>query len=191
MMTEATQKYKGHTLFLDRDGVLNRRPGGGYVCRPEDFHWIDGSLEAVVDLSGIFRYVFVVTNQQGVGKGLMTHNDLQAVHRRMLQDVEEAGGRIDQVYAATGIRHADSFNRKPAEGMAFEAMDDFPGIILDKAWMVGDTVRDMLFGHRLGMSTVLISQQQITPGNLHHLVDYRFACLSDFAGFIIGKNTNM
>ncbi len=187
MTLGAGKKYKEHTLFLDRDGVLNKRPGSGYVCRPGDFHWIPGSLEAVVLLSGIFRYVFVVTNQQGIGKGLMTYDDLQEVHRRMLQDVNEAGGRIDQVYAATGIRHTDSFNRKPAEGMALEAMDDFPGISLEKAWMVGDTTRDMLFGYRLGMSTVLISHQQIDSTNYPHLVDYRFSSLGSFAKFINRK----
>ncbi len=71
------------TLFLDRDGVINQRIVGDYVKSPEEFQFIDGVPESISILNGLFRYVIVVTNQQGVGKGKMTGNDVEAVHHFM------------------------------------------------------------------------------------------------------------
>ena len=75
-------------LFLDRDGVINRRIVDGYVTRPADFVLIDGVLEAMALFAKRFDRIFVVTNQQGIGKGLMTEADLEAVHSGLLRQVQ-------------------------------------------------------------------------------------------------------
>ncbi len=173
------------SLFLDRDGVLNKRPGLGYVCRYEDFQWIPGSLESLPALGNLFRHVVVVSNQQGVAKGLMRDGDLLELHQQMCRDVEQAGGRIDRVYAATGARCEDSYRRKPGVGMAMEAQADFPAIRFPKSIMVGDTFRDMLFGKRLGMLTALIATERPFSPHYHRLADFHFASLSHFANFMI------
>ncbi len=178
------QHSNGWTLFLDRDGVLNQRPGKDYVRHPDDFTWIEGSLEALAKLFSHFKRIIVVTNQQGIAKGLMTLDRLDDIHARMLQDVNNAGGRIDKVYCADGLRHADSFMRKPGEGMFLQAKNDFPDIEATKSIMVGDTFTDMLFGHRLKMLTVLISRQSPLVRNYHHIIDYQFNNLLQFANFI-------
>lgn len=178
--------FHGASLFLDRDGVLNKRPGKSYVTKPGDFLWIGGSLESLARLRSCFDRIFVVTNQQGVGKGLMDEEMLVAIHRQMLSDIQGAGGRVDRVYGATGLRHQDSTMRKPAEGMALMAQRDFPEIRFEKSWMVGDTMRDMLFGKRLGMHTALIAG----PGDVppaYRVADYRFASLEDFTNFILSR----
>ena len=175
------------TLFLDRDGVLNERPGEGYVTTVGDFHWLAGSLESLVKLADRFRYIIVVSNQQGIGKGLMDHEAVETIHKQMIQDVERAGGRIDLVLYAGGLRHSDSFRRKPGPGMALEARNRFPDIRFDHSYMVGDTFRDMLFGYRLGMQTALVSHKQELPAQYEYLADFRFASLNDFTNFIINS----
>ncbi len=177
-------KQGNWSLFLDRDGVLNERPGDGYVLNPAQFQWSDGSLEAVVDLRGIFEHIVVVTNQQGVGKGLMQMPDLEEINMRMLAEIKEAGGHVDGIYSATGLRLSDSFRRKPGPGMALEAARDFPGICFSRSIMAGDTFSDMLFGFRLGMVTVMIGPGNV-PAACHHLVDFRFASLWDFTTFMV------
>ncbi len=172
------------SLFLDRDGVLNLRPGKGYVVNPQHFQWADGSLEALAGLKPIFQHIVVVTNQQGVGKGLMQASDLEAINREMLAGIKEVGGHVGRIYSATGLRACDSFLRKPGPGMALQAAEDFPGICFTRSIMVGDTFSDMLFGSRLGMLTVLVGEGNV-PASYSQLVDYRFASLRDFANFIV------
>ncbi|TVR43369.1 MAG: HAD-IIIA family hydrolase [Bacteroidia bacterium] len=187
-MHEATESpYTGWSLFLDRDGVLNQRPGKSYVTHPDQFIWIQGSLESMPLLAKTFRYIFIITNQQGIGKGLMTENDLKAIHEKMMQDIMNAGGRIDKIYQATGMRHLDSFRRKPGEGMGLEARNDFPIVDFRKSWMVGDTLRDMLFGQRLQMTTALIAEKTDFPRHYLGFAGYRFLNLTDFATFIQEK----
>jgi D-glycero-D-manno-heptose 1,7-bisphosphate phosphatase len=72
------------TLFLDRDGVINNRIIDDYIKDWEDFEFIDRVLEAMQKLSLIFGKILIVTNQQGIGKGLMIENDLNKVHAKMM-----------------------------------------------------------------------------------------------------------
>ncbi len=177
--------HKGWSLFLDRDGVLNHRPCDGYVKRPGDFHWTPGSLESLNRLNKLFNHIVVISNQQGVGKGLMSDEDLQRIHERLLEDVEKAEARIDRIYTATGLRHGDSHRRKPGEGMAMEARHDFTDIRFEQTIMAGDTFRDMLFGKRLGMITVLIAPVRPFPPQYHYYADFHFVSLQDFTNFMI------
>ncbi len=181
----AIHKENNWTVFLDRDGVINKRPGDGYVTHPSAFHWLPGSLQAVASLKNFFSRIIIVTNQQGIGKGLMTTEQLNSVHKKMLNDVREAGGKIDAIYYAQGLQYIDSFNRKPSEGMFLQAKSAFPGI--DNAIMVGDTFSDMMFGHRLHLHTALISRSGVNRGNYRHLIDYRFNDLAGFTHFLTQK----
>ena len=168
-------------LFLDRDGVLNERIVGGYVSQPEEFVVLPGVLEAMKLFANRFEHIFIVTNQQGIGKGLMTENDLQQVHDIFLQQVAAAGGRVDRIYHCPALKSEHSFMRKPSIGMAVKARHDYPGLRLKDSVMVGDTMSDMLFGRRAGMTTVLVGD---APEAVHadpYLVDYRYATLLDYA----------
>ena len=148
------------TLFLDRDGVINRRIRGGYVCDWEEFQFLGGVLHAMALLNSRFQRIFVVTNQQGIGKELMTESDLAHIHRRMYESIRESGGRIDSIYYCPTLAGKDDLFRKPAPGMALKAKGDFPEVDFSHSIMVGDTPSDMEFGHRLGMKTVWIDSEE-------------------------------
>ncbi|MBK6933325.1 MAG: HAD family hydrolase [Saprospirales bacterium] len=172
-------------LFLDRDGVINRRVPGDYIRQPADFIPQTGALEALRLLAGRFGRIVVVTNQAGVGKGLMDERDLEAVHRKMLALAQAAGGRIDGVYVCPHRPGSGCTCRKPATGMALQALADFPDIDVAHSWMVGDSVSDMQLGYAMGMKTALITgKSEESEALAALLVDCRFESLLDFAQFI-------
>ncbi len=143
--------------MLDRDGVINRRLIGNYVRRWDEFEFMEGVLEAMPILADYFQTIVVVTNQQGIAKGIMTEKDLQLVHQKMVATIEKSGGRIDKVYYCKEHERDNPHNRKPNIGMAEQAQKDFPYINFDNTVMVGDSVSDMVFGQRLGAQTALLT----------------------------------
>ena len=145
------------TLFLDRDGVINRRLPGAYVQSWEAFHWLPGALEAIAGLTQNVGRAFVVTNQQGIGKGLMTVASLELIHGAMLREIAAAGGRIDAVYYCPDLSSAEPNCRKPRPAMALQARNEFPDVDFQRSVMVGDSLSDMQFGQALGMFNVLIA----------------------------------
>ena len=169
------------TLFLDRDGVLNERIIDGYVTKPGDSKSIDGVLDAMAIFARRFDKIFIVTNQQGIGKGLMTAEDLEQIHRFFLNEVNQAGGRVDKIYFCPALKSANSFMRKPSIGMALQARREFEGVSLRHSIMVGDTATDMLFGRRAGMCTVLVGEEKEVASSHPHLVDYYYKDLYTFA----------
>ena len=173
-----------HCLFLDRDGVLNRRIPGGYVTQPADFIPEQGAMQALGLLRDSFHRIVVVTNQAGIGKGLMDETDLQAVHQKMLALAAAAGGRIDGVYYCPHHPTDGCACRKPATGLALQAQANFPDLDFANAWLVGDSASDMQMGQMLGMKTVLIAGKFEEAKQLAAMaVDYRFESLLEFAEF--------
>ncbi|MCS6895861.1 MAG: HAD family hydrolase [Bacteroidia bacterium] len=150
------------TLFLDRDGVINAEKVGSYIFTWSEFVFLPRVEEAIAMLSRIFGRLIVVTNQRGVGRGLMTEGDLETIHEKMRTHLMSLGGRIDAIYACTDIQE-DSLCRKPNIGMALQAQKDFPEIDFTRSIMVGNSESDMEFGRRLGMRTVWITTKKPTP----------------------------
>ena len=142
---------KDEFLFLDRDGILNKHLPGDYVRSWDMWEWLPGVLEMMPKLAKRYKRIFIVSNQQGVGKGLMTQADLDHIHAHMLADIEAAGGRIDKVYTCTELASSHSPNRKPAPGMGLQAKRDFPEVDFHRSVMVGDSESDKLFAQRLQM----------------------------------------
>lgn len=132
-----------------------------------------------------FGRIIVVTNQAGIGKGLMTEHDLFAVHQKMHEWAQQAGGRIDRAYHCPHTKDAGCRCRKPATGMAWLALSDFPDIDFEDAWLVGDSASDITFGQALGMHTALIAGKSEDAEMLANMkVDFRFDSLLHFARFI-------
>ena len=147
-------------LFLDRDGVINKKIDNDYVKHSTEFEFIDGVLVALKKLNAIFGKIVIVTNQQGIGKGLMRAEDLELIHNNMLYEVNYFGGRIDKVYFSPYLASDNHPTRKPSIGMALQAQKDFPEIDFKKSIIVGDSVSDMEFGKKAGMITVFIGNIQ-------------------------------
>lgn len=145
------------TIFLDRDGVINIRPLGDYVKQWEDFKFLPGVKESFSIFNTIFKRIIVITNQQGVGKGLMTVGDLDDIHGKMKSSVEKSGGHIDAVYYCPDLTNKVPNCRKPNIFMAQRALAEFPDIQLEKSLMLGDTETDMVFGKNAGMKTIYIN----------------------------------
>jgi len=165
--------------------VINLRTPGDYVRSPDAFEPVPGLGEAMRLLADCFGRIVVVTNQAGIGKGLMTEADLVEVHTRMLQLVTAAGGRIDRAYHCPHPPAAGCNCRKPLPGMGHQAQSDFPDIDFAQSWMVGDSASDLDFGRRLGMRMVLIEGKTEEAELLAAAQpDFRFGSLLDFARFV-------
>ncbi len=175
---------QGWSLFLDRDGVINQRIPDDYVKLPDEFEFIPGVTKALAILSVLFKPVIVVTNQQGIGRGLMTNVQLKLVHDKMLQKVTETGGRIDAVFYSPDLKNTGSFTRKPSVGLGLKARKQFPEINFKRSIMAGDTYSDILFGYRLGMVTVLIGTDQEVVFQCSGILDYSFPDLISFAEYV-------
>jgi len=148
---------KSWTLFLDRDGVINKKRDNDYVKNLTELELLPRATESISSLSNIFGRIIIITNQQGIGKKLMTEDDLAQVHNHIIQQVEKQDGRIDAIYHAPQLASESSNLRKPQIGMALKAQTDFPEINFSKSIMIGDSLSDMEFGKNAGMTTILIN----------------------------------
>jgi len=167
------------TLFLDRDGVINKEIRNDYVKKYNDFHFEEGALEAIQKLSFLFGLLIVITNQRGVGVGLMSVEDLNHIHEQMTLEITNAGGRIDKIYFAPD-EDRESINRKPHPTMALKAKEDFPQIDFSKTIMVGNSSSDMEFGRRIGAYTIYIDEKHKYNGVKTELMDEIYDSLNDF-----------
>ena len=117
----------------------------------------------------------IVTNQQGVGKGLYRTDDLELIHKNMVYEIKYHGGRIDKVYFSPHLQSENHPTRKPAIGMAHNAQMDYPEIDFYKSIIIGDSMSDMQFGRTAGMKTIFISEK-ITQDPK---IDFNFRSLND------------
>jgi histidinol-phosphate phosphatase family protein len=168
------------TLFLDRDGVINEESVGSYITNWDDFKFCEGVLEALKQVNSIFGNIMVVTNQRGVGKGIMSKDALKEIGTNMTEAIANTGGRIDKIYACTAIDDNDH-NRKPNTGMAIQAKEDYPSIDFKRSVMIGNSPSDMEFGKRLGMYTIFITTKYEPYELPNDLVDEQYPTLLDWA----------
>lgn len=137
------------TLFIDRDGVVNDEKRSDYIHTWDQFRFYEGVKEAFKIFNKKFGVIIMVTNQRGVAKGLTKLEDLELIHKNMLEEIEDKEGRIDRIYFCADM---ESENRKPNPGMGLQAIKDFPNIDLSKSVMIGNTLSDMKFGRNLGVA---------------------------------------
>jgi D-glycero-alpha-D-manno-heptose 1-phosphate guanylyltransferase len=168
------------SLFLDRDGVINIDKDGSYIFTPDEFIFMDGAPDLFKKLNSTFGHIIVVTNQRGVGRGLMTEDSLNSIHHKMKEGINGAGGKISAIYYCTADDRLCP-DRKPNPGMAFRARADFPEIDLSKSIIVGNNISDMRFGRHAGIYTVFVRTTTKNMQLPHPDIDLIFDSLSDFA----------
>jgi D-glycero-D-manno-heptose 1,7-bisphosphate phosphatase len=171
--------------FLDRDGVINRKaPEGEYVTRWEDMEFLPGTREAIRLLNHAGFLVVVVSNQRCVAKGLITTEELEAMHARMCREFHPAGATIDAVYYCPHDYEPPCDCRKPQPGMLLDAARAHD-IQLAASWMIGDSDHDVQAGRTAGCRTA----QVVADGkSTHGSADLVATSLLDAAHKILQLN---
>jgi D-glycero-D-manno-heptose 1,7-bisphosphate phosphatase len=163
-------------VFLDRDGVINRKAGEGeYVTRWEEFHFLPEVAEGIALLNKAGWSVIVISNQRCVAKGLLTIEELESIHRRMREELVAAGARLDGIYYCPHELSPPCGCRKPAPGMLLTAAKELQ-IDLECSWMIGDSETDVEAGKRAGCKTAkLVGTPEAARGTadlmVHSLVE--------------------
>lgn len=142
-------------VFLDRDGVINRNRDGDYVRGPDQFEFLPGALEGLARLRQAGCTVVIVSNQAGVGAGLVTPEALDLINDRMLGEIEAHGGEVAAVCYCTHRKDEGCSCRKPGTGLFTRAAEDLQ-ITLQGAYFVGDAESDVQAGFSAGCRTVLV-----------------------------------
>ena len=159
-------------FFFDRDGVVNVSPGEGYVLHKEDFHLSEGITEALAWLKSYGYALIVVTSQQGVGKGLMTQADLDAIHAQMQQDLARHDAAFDAIYSCTCLASDPRCTcRKPSPQMILDAAREHD-LDLAHSWLIGDHDRDIQMAHHAGVPhTIRIRGEKAIGVPADHTLD--------------------
>ena len=155
MRTNARDKV----AFLDRDGVINEPPGEpGYVTAWDQFRLIDGALDALRTLKGKGYRLVVVTNQQGVGKGLLDVGVLDLIHRNLRACCARHGAALDGVFVCPHLASDGCDCRKPRPGLIHQAIRELDlDVDFARSWLIGDSYRDIQAGAAAGIKTLHIT----------------------------------
>lgn len=146
-------------VFLDRDGVLNRKaPEGAYITRPEDLELLPGAGDAIARINRFRQKAIVVTNQRAIALGLCTDNDLYRIHETLCSLLSAHDAHLDAIYYCPHD-YGQCNCRKPKTGMFEQAFRDFRNANTSNSVMIGDSPTDVEAGWRLGMRTILIGEQ--------------------------------
>jgi D-glycero-D-manno-heptose 1,7-bisphosphate phosphatase len=141
-------------VILDRDGVINQ-DSDDYIKTLDEWIPIPGSVEAIARLSQHGFTVTVATNQSGIGRGIIDLDNLEAMHERLYELVESAGGKIAGIFYCPHHPDDDCDCRKPKPGLISAIETEFGQSALG-AWMIGDAQRDLEAGEAKGCIPVLV-----------------------------------
>lgn len=143
-------------LFFDRDGIVNMRIMCGYVTHIDEFEFLPEFFSVFRQIKDAGYVAILITNQQGVGKGLMSNSDLLAIHDYMQRELlHNTGYEFDDIYACTALASSPNSCRKPSPTMLLEAMEKW-NIDPAVSWMVGDTLTDAQAAQAAGIPSILV-----------------------------------
>lgn len=147
-------------VFLDRDGVLNRKPPAGeYIRSWQQFTLVPAAVEWIRLFNAMGLLVIIVTNQRGVALGLMQQADVDEIHDRMIQEFQQRGARIDDVFCCPHPENACEC-RKPKPGLVLQACRKW-NLDLTRSILIGDSDIDRKLAENCGMPFVLVSEGRI------------------------------
>lgn len=156
-------KRKYRCVFLDRDGVINKKaPEGDYIKNWGEFKFLPNVKETIKRLNKAGFLVIIITNQQGIAKGLMAEEDLKDIHTQMSKELKKSGAKIDGIYYCPHGEKDNCICRKPKPGMFLNAIKDFKSrgieIDLEKSYMMGDSEKDIIAGKIMGLKTIKLGK---------------------------------
>ena len=175
------------TIILDRDGVINH-DSDDYIKNRDEWIAIEGSLQAIKRLHVAGYNICVATNQSGLGRGLFDLETLTTIHQKMLDAVAEIGGQIQMISHCPHHPNARCSCRKPNTGLLAAINEQFP-LDPDTTWMVGDTAKDILCAHRMGIRGALVltgkGETELKIGVVSRETTPIFENLSGFVDWIL------
>ncbi len=173
-------------LFIDRDGVINRQIIGDYVRSWDDFEWLPGAATAVSALLEWAPYVVVATNQQGIGKGLMTTDDVAEIHRHIRAATARKTLEITDFQVCPHLESDCCSCRKPSPGLLLDWLDQHPDVDPTLSVMIGDGAGDLLLAQNVAALTGACTSVHIgPPGDLNSAADISFNSLREFTYAVI------
>jgi D-glycero-D-manno-heptose 1,7-bisphosphate phosphatase len=147
-------------IFLDRDGTINKEID--YLCSPSELHLLPQSAEAIGIANKLGLNVFIITNQSGIARGILTEEQLDLIHKTLISKLHTAGAKVDAIYYCphhpdTGLPQyrKDCDCRKPKTGMLLQASKEFT-IDLSKSFVIGDKMIDIQTGIACGANSILV-----------------------------------
>lgn len=152
-------KYKEKVIFLDRDGIINKKPHDhNYITQWGEFEFNEEIFSVLKSLKkNGFRFI-IVTNQQGIGKGLFTEDDLIKIHDQMTHRLLKEGVEIDKIYFCPHLEEDQCFCRKPKPGLFYKAQNELPYMIdIERSFIIGDSLNDIIAGKNFGLKTILVN----------------------------------
>jgi histidinol-phosphate phosphatase family protein len=168
-------------LFLDRDGVINRQRVGEYVRSWRQFEWLPDASRALRKLREWAPHLVVVTNQQGIGKGLMSADDVAAIHQHLQAELAADGVVIDAFQVCPHLESARCACRKPRPGLVLDWLRNHPDSESLLSIVVGDSQGDLELAHNVAATAGGCASIQIGRGSSRGVVNASFDSLWDFA----------
>ena len=166
-------------IFFDRDGIVNESPGPGYVERWADFHLQRGFVAALRVVAAKGWPAVIVTNQQGVAKGLYSEDELDAMHENLRGALRAEGLDVLDVFKCVHFAADGCDCRKPKAGMFFAAAEKHD-LDLTRSWMIGDSEKDVEAGHNAGCAGTL----RVCPLDEKTAADFHVASMDEVAAML-------
>lgn len=170
-------------IILDRDGVINI-DSDNYIRRPEEWHPIPGSLEAIAKLYQAGYTIVVATNQSGLERGYFTQETLDAIHQKMLSMVSKAGGHIEHIFFCPHSPDTHCVCRKPKPGLVHQ-FESIYGVSCEKITppFVGDSLRDLQAAVASGCQPILVKTGK-GLATLEKLVDWKHQAVAVYENLL-------
>ncbi len=141
------------TIFLDRDGVINKEVG--YLHKIQDFEFIDGAFDACLYFQSLGYQLIIVTNQSGIGRGYYNEDDFHIINNRMLEKFSKKNINILDVFFCPHEPESACDCRKPKPGM-FNQANDKHNINMEESWMIGDKENDIAAANAAGIENTIL-----------------------------------
>lgn len=146
-------------IFLDRDGVINKKPPKAhYVTAWKDFIWLPQAKKVLKLLSKKNYYIYIISNQAGIGRGLVTRKKVEEINSKMKKELKKLGIKIDDIYICPHGWDEGCYCRKPKPGLFFKASYDHH-LNLFQSSCIGDDKRDIMAGKESGCKTYLVTKK--------------------------------
>jgi len=154
-------------VFLDRDGVINRKLENDYVKKWDEFCFLPGVFSAIEAIREKGYLVIVVTNQRGIAKGLMTEEDLEEIHRKMQKELKKHRAQVDDIFYCPHDISDNCNCRKPEPGMLIQAQKKWD-IDFAQSFIIGDSESDIEAGRRVGVRGILTTDLRHAVGLMNN-----------------------